>query len=899
MEVVVLALAALTPWAFGGVDPVFELAIAAGLALLLALWAALAVAAGQLTFVRCPVTFVLAMIFVVGLVQLMPLPPGVLGWISPGAGQIRADFYPTAPEQLTDQVAAVGAPAWPAISVYPYATRTELFRWLGLLVLFAAVRNQVATTGSLWRLSIVMLVNGCLLALFGLAQAFRSPRLIYGVYDAAQPFGPFVNRNHFAAYMNLCIALGVGILVWLGPTEQDRKQRYMVKPNALDEQREALSAVFSPLTVLHSPWQLWTMVGLALMLGATVVSLSRGGFAALFIALIITMCLRLSWPIRIRRLEVLLVPAVLIVGLFAWIGFRPFETRLTTLLKVGETTSDARLSLWADLLNLAPRFWLFGSGYGTLAYVEPITRQVTTFSEPTMFVEHAHNDYLEALIEGGILRAGLTVLLVGLVFMAGFRGLRRYAGRTPGALAVGAMTGFLAIALHSAVDFSMTTPAVAILAAIVVAQLVALNRADPTRAPADDTVHVNVMSLRAVSGLGVGVTALLLGCLLVAHTWQADRLYRLKLAAFQAVKKVDLPNREEALRCLNAAANLTPDDAELQSDLGQEYLDFGREERTTLSQPVPQEEQIRLFRERTVPGLLHFALARRACPLLPRPHMRLAARATELTRADKPREYWDRALKLAPFDPDLWYFAGLQAIRDGRPDDAWNDWRESLTLTPKPLYPEHWRRHVARLTDMLRAAAPYLGADKRQQGELMLAKILPDRPEDLVAAANILDPTLAANGPARPILDHALALLPADQPEGLSAEQYHLKGIIYEKIDKPDAAIRAYGQALAFAGSPISWRLEYVKLLKEHMRWEDAKREMRPLMKGDSASAKAARDWMLEDIKSLKENLRWKEAQRELAFLLDELPPESPEARQAREWAQEVDRELIIDIEPK
>src|SRR5919199_1130115 len=75
MEVVVLALAALTPWAFGGVDPVFELATAAGLAVLLVLWAGVAVASGRFTWMRCQVAFALAALFLVGLVQLVPLPP--------------------------------------------------------------------------------------------------------------------------------------------------------------------------------------------------------------------------------------------------------------------------------------------------------------------------------------------------------------------------------------------------------------------------------------------------------------------------------------------------------------------------------------------------------------------------------------------------------------------------------------------------------------------------------------------------------------------------------------------------------------------------------------------------------------------------------------------------------
>src|SRR4051794_12417698 len=167
MEVVVLALAVLTPWAFGGVDPVFELAIAAGVALLLALWAALAIASGRFTIVRCPVSLMLTLIVAVGVLQLVPLPAGLLGWISPGAGELRDQLYPAQPEQLTPTETAPGPPAWPTVSVYPHATRAELFRLLAILVIFVAVRNQIATTGSLWRLSLVMLVNGCLIALFG------------------------------------------------------------------------------------------------------------------------------------------------------------------------------------------------------------------------------------------------------------------------------------------------------------------------------------------------------------------------------------------------------------------------------------------------------------------------------------------------------------------------------------------------------------------------------------------------------------------------------------------------------------------------------------------------------------------------------------------------------------
>ncbi len=910
MEAVVLALAALTPWAFGGVDPVFELALAAGLALLLALWAAVAVASGQLTVVRCPVTFVLALLFVAGGVQLLPLPPGLLGAASPGAAQLRAELYPAQPEQLTADIQAPAAPAWPTVTVYPHATRAELARWLGVLILFAAVRNQVASTGSLWRLSLVMLLNGCLLAVFGLAQAFSAKGKVYWAFPTdGVPFGPFINRNHFAAYVNLCFALGVGLLVWLGPTEQDRKQRYMTKPNALAEQGDVMATVLSPFAILHSPAQLWTAVGLALMVGAVMCSLSRGGVVTLFLALLATACLKLTWPIRVRRLEVLIVPALLVVGLFAWIGFRPLESRLGSVLKGSDALAETRWQLWSGLLDLAPRFWLLGSGNGTLGYVEPLTRRPEAALDPATFVDHAHNDYLEALVEGGVVRAGLTLLLVGLAFAAGFRGLRRYAGRTPGALATGAMVGFLAIALHSAVDFAITTPAVAVLAAVVVAQLVALDRADPTKSPADTRADVVALDFEppahrhhhrrhrdeaaadesAAGGAGilgplgrvaVAVTALAVGGLLVAHAWQADRAHRLHLTAFRAAHK---QRPDQAMAYLEAAARVAPGDAAVQAEIGQAYLDAGQRERDQNLDDIRRLDHVRLaglaagavrpaaaatavaawkdvprpapdrvpadrraagFARSVVPALIHFAQARRLCALLPKPHMRFAAHAAELVRADPPAAYWRRSLLLAPFDPDLWYFAGVEALRDGHADEAWADWRRSLELTPRPQNDPQLRKYRERLAAIIAAAAPPAGSDPKQRGEQLMARVLPDRPDDLLAAADILDPTASPNGPARPLLDRALALL-YDRSEGLSAEESYLEAQILSRLGRDEDAIKAYARALTFAQAKLEWRYQYVKLLIDRGRWKEARRELDVLQR-EHPGSQQVKDWIAE-----------------------------------------------------
>src|SRR5262249_26158769 len=162
-----------------------------------------------------------------------------------------------------------------------------------------------------------------------------------------------------------------------------------------------------------------------------------------------------------------------------------------------EVQTEGRWELWTDLVRLAPSFPVLGSGYGTLIYVEPLERHSARLSQQYVAevdVDHAHNDYLEALVQGRVGPLVPAVGLGGLVLALGYRALRRYANRTPGAWAFGGLVGVLALALHSFVDFSATTPAVACLATVLAAQLISLGRTDPTVPPS--AAHMSVLTLR-------------------------------------------------------------------------------------------------------------------------------------------------------------------------------------------------------------------------------------------------------------------------------------------------------------------------------------------------------------------------------------------------------------------
>ncbi len=802
MEAIVLVLVAGLPWAFGGVDPIYDFALTIGIVLLLLCWACVACLSGKLSFARCGPTVLIAALFGLGVFQLVPLPPTLLRIVSPGTASLNAELLPSQPEQLTADEAAPAPAMNRPISVYPHATRDAVFHWLEVLILFAVVRHQLASTASMRRLAIVAMLTGVAIALFGLFQFFRyGGSSVYGYATLGRAFGPFINRNHAACFLNLCLALGAGLLISVGSDASEYRRRVVQKPNAVAEHEDALS--FSPFSVLHSPLQLWILVALAILLAGLMCTLSRGGVASLALAFGVTVVLRLAWSSRTARFDYLLLPIILVVGLLAWMGIKPLETRLSGLWS-GDVLADGRWQLWGNLISLVPSFPLFGSGYGTLQFVEPLSRrQADLLKMPDVVVDHAHNDFLEGLIEGGVLRLGLSVALVGLVLMHGMRALRRYADRSPGAWAFGGFFAMLALTVHSFVDFSIETPAIAVLAVVIAAQVVSLNRTDPTAPPSANQPTVLTLRFSPVRLAALSLGAVAVGGVLVLHAWKADVVHRFRVSAYRALQRLKPPDPAQATQMLAAAAELDPDNAELQVELGQVYLDQTRNPKSEIDK-----------RKLVIPGIRHMILARNACPLLPAPHVRIAAFSGELHRTDPPEMYWKRAERLTPSDPELWYLHGVQLLKSGETSRAWESWRRSLSLSG------------LRLKNIVLAAYPELGVPG------LIRNVLPDRPEQFAQAAELL---AAGKPPAppetlKPLYLRAFELL-HQRGDDLSPAEFFLKARCAEQVGDSDNALRAYRQAIDLAPTQYEWRWPYAQLLRRTGKLQDALNELRFLIR--------------------------------------------------------------------
>jgi O-antigen ligase/tetratricopeptide (TPR) repeat protein len=686
------------------------------------------------------------------------------------------------------------------ISLYPEATRTQLLRLLAVFLLFAAVRNNVPARGGLRRLGVVCLINGAALSFFALVQSFSSPaNVLYWNYPSlGQVFGPFICRNHFAFYVNLCIGLGVGLLLSRTP-----------QPG---------------LGILRDPAAMWACTGLALMAGAVVFSLSRGGMLALGCGALT--CLWLARWTRKRSswgwAPWLVVPLALLLA--GWLGKGLIQERLATLWS-GEAF-DSRLSLWARAAPLASDFPHWGTGYGTFMYTEVLHQNSVV--DAGSVAEHAHNEYLEVLCEAGVPGLTLGLLAVALVYQLGFRAIRQDMSQVERGLPLGALFGFSTLVVQSVGDFGLHIPAVALLATVVAAHLCGSKSGS-------EEYCVRLGGLAPLAGAAACLGMALVFC---AAGWRAHRVDRLQLAADLASSEG--PNGlEKRVLYLEWAAQIAPENALLHVELGRARLALltsgtGRLGRTSLAawvaeaalaargnwetalgwslagaveQNRAQAWQAALAREHFPRALRHYREARNRCPLLAEPHLVLATHTARLAAGDSRDAYLDRVKLLSSGDPEAWYLCGLQELEIREPERAWSSWRRCLELSDHYLAP------------ILESSTGELAVPE------IAEKVLPDRPELLLAASVRLFPEAGKAAERRPFLNKALRVL-ANRSGDLTTEEWHIKAVAHSTLGQFDEAVAAYRHLLAREPGQAVWRCELAQVLHDRGWLQDARREV-------------------------------------------------------------------------
>jgi len=317
-----------------------------------------------------------------------------------------------------------------SLSFFPYATKTEFFKWMTLAGFFLFLLHWKPLDNEyriLNQLIFVILIVGFFESLYGIGEVF-------GKTSDPAGMGTFVNRNHFAGYLLMVIPLSIGFLFSREANQSRRFRSWVQHLSSLDGR--GLLIGFSVIVII---------LGL-------VFSASRMGISSLLLSFtFMTIFVRNAGGESMFSKK-----SVLILGLaLIWAGWIGLDAVISRFFSSSEDFGK-RWEIWVGTLQIIKGFPLFGSGLGTFVQVFPMHSSIHVRG----LVTHAENDFLQLASEVGLIGFGLLLALFVFLFFRVASGLRKLSPGEPRRyIGMGALVGILALMFHSLVEKNIQVPA--------------------------------------------------------------------------------------------------------------------------------------------------------------------------------------------------------------------------------------------------------------------------------------------------------------------------------------------------------------------------------------------------------------------------------------------------------
>jgi O-antigen ligase len=333
------------------------------------------------------------------------------------------------------------------LTAYPHDTVALSLQYCAYALLCFLASQVLVRAAQARLLALVFSMYGAALAGFALLQGISSNGKLYWMRQPRSGgwiYGPYVNHNHYAGLMEMLVPIPLVVsLTHLAPP----KVRAVAAATA------------------------------AVMVGTIFLSGSRGGMLAIVAEFIILAALLVKQKRSLRTAIGIGVFLALVVGLLVWIGGGELSQRIAT---AGpghsELSSDIRYFINRDGLRMFLKKPVLGWGLGSFPVIYPEFRTFYT----NFFVNEAHNDYLQLLVETGILGFVTMLWFVITLYTRAFKKIKNWPTEITGAVTLACMLGLSGILVHSAVDFNLQIPANAALFYV----LCTLAAAEPFAKPA-------------------------------------------------------------------------------------------------------------------------------------------------------------------------------------------------------------------------------------------------------------------------------------------------------------------------------------------------------------------------------------------------------------------------------
>ena len=313
-------------------------------------------------------------------------------------------------------------------TAYRHVTYAHLLLYAAYGMLVFVVTQTLRRSSQFELMAKLFSGYGGVVAGFAMLQGLAPNGKLYWIFPLEQGgfiYGPYVNHNHYAGLMEMLLPFP---LVLAASRFTDGIRKLVVAGIA------------------------------ALMAGSIFLSGSRGGMVA-FVAQMLVLGVLLVRKREGSWKQPLMLGAFLamVIVFLVWMGSNEVTHRLISIHSEAreEIGGGTRISIDRDCLRMFAKRPFLGWGLGTFPIVYPGFRSFYT----TFFVNQAHNDYLQLLVETGVAGFSIAVWFMVLVFRRAAGKLKNWTDTASGALTVAALLGCVGILVHSFLDFNLQIPA--------------------------------------------------------------------------------------------------------------------------------------------------------------------------------------------------------------------------------------------------------------------------------------------------------------------------------------------------------------------------------------------------------------------------------------------------------
>lgn len=366
--------------------------------------------------------------------QIVPLPKFLVKILSPNTYALKSQYVPD-----FSQIKFLG------LSVIPSHTIKQGLQFLAYILFGFLILKTMTKRKQILRLFYIIVGMGVFQAFYGLFELYNpNPRILFyeKIHSLETVTGTFVNRNHLSGYLEMAIPIAIGLIL----------SRIDLFPKGKLKLRERIVR----LSEKGLAKNLLLAGGILIMAIGIVLSQSRSGVFLLVFAFLLFLELAVLFlrEARYRQIWTKRFLQIMFLGitlLSLYVGIEATLERFS----LDEVQKSNRPLVWANTMEIARDFPLFGSGLGTFNAVYP-AYEIRSHSG---HYSHAHNDYLEYLSELGIL--GMVFLLGGILFLlyTTFRVWRDRRHPEVKGLVMGGVVAVICMLIHSIADFNLHIPA--------------------------------------------------------------------------------------------------------------------------------------------------------------------------------------------------------------------------------------------------------------------------------------------------------------------------------------------------------------------------------------------------------------------------------------------------------